>query len=128
MSVASNTVEEVSPGVFLLRFPKAELIDARYCEHLVPPLIAGSQTGAIVLLVDLPENARLIVPNMAPFWLEVFTKRGVSVKGIAVLTTSRAVKVVLNGVALAMRVQGKPVSVTTVPTKPELLAWSKTIT
>jgi len=123
----ANTITEVVPGVWLAHFPDADLVNAAFCEPLVPPLVEGSRMGPVVLLADLPDEVRLVHPNMVPYWLNVFFKRGVAVRAIGVVTRHRGVKMILNGLQLAMKMKGHELPVATRTSREELLAWAATV-
>lgn len=121
----TNSVEEVLPNVWLLRFPTVELVRAAHCTHLIPPLIEASKQGPIVLLAEPPADLKLVHGDMIPYWIEAFTKRGLAVRAIGVVTTRSAVRVVLNGLALALRLTGTDVKTMTKPTLAEVIDWAK---
>ena len=126
-SADGNTISEVAPGVWLAHFPDPDLVNAAFCEPLVPPLIEGSRIGPVVLLADLPDEVKLVHPNMVPYWLNVFLTRGVGVRAIGVVTRHRGVKMVLNGLQLAMKMRGHEIAVATKATRDELFAWAVTV-
>ncbi len=120
------TLEEAVPGAWLVNFPDADLVNALFCSHLIAPLVEASKTQPIVLLADLPNEVKLVHPNMVPFWLDAFSKRGLAVRAIGVVTPHRGVKIVLNGVQLALRILNREIAVATKPTRAELIDWAKT--
>ncbi len=120
----NNTIEQAAPGIWLITFDSPELMDAANSKHLVPPLIEGSKEGPIVLLGALPSNPKIIAPSLVPFWLDAFVLKGIKVRAIGLATTSTSMRVMLNGVELAMRIQNRPIKTVTKPTVHELLTWA----
>ena len=92
----NNTIEQAAPGIWLT-------------------------SGSMVLM---PPNPRIIAPSLVPFWLDAFVLKGIKVRAIGLATTSMTMRVMLNGVELAMRIQNRPVKTVTKPTVPELLTWA----
>ncbi|PZR12784.1 MAG: hypothetical protein DI536_14550 [Archangium gephyra] len=62
-----NTVLEVHPGIWVVRFVAGK-ITAPECEHLLPPLLEASKTAPIILIASLPAGTTMIPAGLAPFW------------------------------------------------------------
>lgn len=122
MTGAVNTVEEVAPGIMLVRYA---VITAEASEVLLAPLVKASQSGPMVLLATVPPGTNLIPAGVVPFWLNAMLLKGVRVRAIGVATTSRAVKVVLSGFQAAMKLRANPIAAVTLATEAEVVAWAK---
>jgi hypothetical protein len=62
---------------------------------------------------------------MVPFWLDAMLLKGLRVRAIGVVTTSRAVRVVVSGFQSAMKLRAHPIGAETRATEAELVAWAK---
>ncbi len=122
-----NTIEQVAPGIWLITFAAPELMEAAHCGHLVAPLVEGSKLAPIVLLGALPPNPKIVAPSLVPFWLDAFVLKGIRVRAIGLMTQNKTMRMMLNGVELAMRIQNKPVKTVTHATLDELIAWAKAV-
>jgi hypothetical protein len=123
----ANTVHEVVPGVWLLLFPVPEDMIGAKCEHLVPPLIEASKAGRLVVLAQPSPQQRSVDMSMPTFWLNAFTRRGVRVSAIGVVSHSSAVKVAVKGFHLAMKTVGAPIEAQIFETSEAAIAWAKTV-
>lgn len=119
-----NTIEETSPGVWLVRFADKSTVDAPFCEHLIPPLIEAARSGSLVLLACPPADLRLVPQSMVQFWLDAFTKRGARVHAIGLVTESMAVRGVLKGAALFLAAVRMPIRADSFATEEEARRWS----
>ncbi len=120
-----NTVFEAHPGVWVVRFVPGKITGPE-CEHLLPPLLEASKTAPIILIASLPQGTTLIPAGLAPFWLNAMLLKGLRVRDIGVVTTSRAVRVVVLGFQSAMKLRAQPLGVETRATEDEIVAWAKT--
>lgn len=121
-----NTVFEAHPNVWVVRFLPGKITGPE-CEHLLPPLLEASKKAPIILIASLPLGTTLIPAGLAPFWLNAMLLKGLRVRDIGVVTTSRAVRVVVMGFQSAMRLSAKPIGAETRPTEDEIVAWAKSL-
>lgn len=124
---AVNTVNEEAPGVFLVRFPTVDHVVAKACTHLIAPLAEGAKRGRIVLLADPPAELRFVEPSMSTFWLEAFTRGGVNVAGIGIVTKSTAVRVVLSAIGTALRLKNIEVATRACDSVEIAIDWGRRI-
>jgi hypothetical protein len=120
-----NTAERLAPGLWMIRFSTVETMTGEHCGHLLPPLALDAETGPLVLVASLPPGVRSVQPGLVTFWLDAMTKKGVRVRGISVVTASLAVRGVVNGFALAMKVSGHDIAASTFRTEAEAVAWGR---
>lgn len=119
-----NSVEETSPGVWVVHFATRDTVTREGSQPLLGPLIAASKTGPILLLADLPADVTLIPPTMVTLWLEAMLSGGLRVGAIGVVTKSRAVRAVASAFQAAMRVRERPIAAEVRPTLDELKVWA----
>jgi hypothetical protein len=122
-----NTTREDSPGVWVVDFPTREDVVADRCAHLLPPMIAASASGPIIMIALLPPDVRFVDPRMPVFWLEAVINKGLKVHGIAVVTRSRAVSSVVHAFALAMKLREHPILARTFDAPADAVAWSRSV-
>lgn len=122
-----NIVKEVAAGLWLVRFASPDTMDSDACAHLVPPLIHASKAGPLVVLATMPPGVRTIPASLVTFWLNAMAGGGIRVKGIAVVTTGLAVRAVVNGFGLAMKIREHPILAFTFPTEEQALAWGRSV-
>jgi hypothetical protein len=122
-----NTVEEVSAGVWVLRFPTKEHMVGSRCQHLLPPLTAASKLGPLVLMALPPDNLRLIDPGLPAFWLDAVTTKKVAISAACIITNSAAVRTVMNGFAMAMKLMSKSIQMATPATLDEAIRWGRSV-
>ncbi|MGV3621741.1 MAG: hypothetical protein ACO1OB_13030 [Archangium sp.] len=115
---------EVHPGIWVVRFIAGK-ITAPECEHLLPPLLAASKIAPIILIASLPPGTTMIPAGLAPFWLNAMLLKGLRVRDIGVVTTSRAVRTVVSGFQAAMKLRSQPLGAETRATEEEIVAWAK---
>ncbi|MFT3710162.1 MAG: hypothetical protein QM817_21255 [Archangium sp.] len=121
----ANTLEEVQPGIWLLRFASKDTMTGAACEPLVPALAKACQSGPIMLLAVIPKDVTLVPPSLAPFWLDAMLRKGVKVRAIGVSSTSRAVRVAVNAFQAAMKLSRVEIGAAIFPTEAELVAWAR---
>jgi hypothetical protein len=90
-------------------------------------MIEASKKGEIVLLAKVPKELRVVDPMISVFWLEAMTKGGVKTRGIGVVTKSLAVKTVLSGLGLALKLRERPLPTKAFETLEAALAWAKAL-
>lgn len=120
-----NSVFEAQPGVWVVRFIAGK-ITAPECEHLLPPLLTASRVAPIVLIASLPPGTTMIPAGLVPFWLNAMLLKGLRVRDIGVVTTSRAVRAVVSAFQTAMKLRAQPIGAETRATEEEIIAWAKT--
>lgn len=123
--MATNSAEEVAAGVWLVRFLSKETLTAEACAPILPALIKASERQPIVLMGALPPDTTLIPAGLVPFWLNAIVLKGLRIRAIGVVTTSRAVRVVVSGFQSAMRLRSHAIGAETRATEAELIAWAK---
>lgn len=122
-----NTVHEDSPGIWVLDFPTKEDVVAERCVHLLPPMVEGSAHGPIMLVALLPPDVRFVDPRMPVFWLEAVLNKGLQLHGIAIVSKSRAVSMVVQAFAMAMKLRERPILAKTFETSGDAIAWSRSV-
>lgn len=126
MSLAPNSLYVPAPNVYVVRF-QSNTIVASECAPLIPELLEASARAPITLIASLPSTTNSIHRSMVPFWLDQMLHKGLRVKAIGVSTQSRAVKVVVSGFAMAMKLGNMPIQAQCAPTEAAIIEWAKSI-
>ncbi|MBL8915293.1 MAG: hypothetical protein JNM17_31610 [Archangium sp.] len=121
-----NSLYVPAPNVYVVRFHNNTIV-ASECVHLIPELIEASKRAPITLIASLPASTNSIHRSMVPFWLDQMLHKGLRVKAIGVATVSRAVKVVVSGFSMAMKLGNMPIQAQCAPTEAAIIEWAKSI-
>ena len=124
--VQRNTAREVAPRVWLIHFPTNALINGPACVDLLPPMLASSKGGPIIMLAEPPADLRGVDLSLTTFWLSAIRVQGLRVRGMGVVTKSASVRVALRGIQLALSLTSTPIATQSFDTVDQAIAWGKT--
>lgn len=124
MSSGVNVLVQPEPSICIIRFSGPQTVVASACAPLIPQLVQQSKLAPITLIASLPPHVQSIHRSMVPFWLKHALHGDLRVKGIGVVSASRAVRMVTSGFVLAMKLSNQPVAMQCTSTEEAIIAWA----
>jgi len=128
MTVDRPQVEQLAPGVLVVRYEWAEHLDPSWQADLLERAAAAAAAGPVALVFVLAERIRDIAPTIRVFWRTITGDRRYRIGAVAVVTRSWAVEVAAGGFGVTNALSGAEVRVKTFRDEPSAVAWAASVT
>ncbi len=115
--------EVAEPGLFVIRYEVAQDLEAARQSELIARVEQAG--GPVVMLFELAPSIRMVPMEVPTFWLGVTGRAELSIRGMAIISSSAAVRVAAGGFALANLARGIRIEVKTYPSLEAAIEWAR---
>ncbi|MDP2275114.1 MAG: hypothetical protein Q8N23_13775 [Archangium sp.] len=117
--------EESQPGLIIIRYREKADLEVERQGALLARLEAVA--GPVVLIFDVAAEIRMVPMDVPNFWLGVTGRAELLIKGMAIVTSSAAVRVAAGGFSLANTARGISTEVKTVGSVEAATDWARAL-
>jgi hypothetical protein len=115
-------MRETQPGLICVEYLTPGDLKVSAQDALIKRL--EEKRGRVVIVFDVGPAVRSVPMDVPTFWLGVTARRDLQLVGMAIVTSSSAVRVATQGFALANLARRIPIKVSTFKNVPAAEAWA----
>lgn len=115
--------EESQPGLIIVRYAVQADLEVERQAALLARLEAVA--GPVVIIFDVSPSIRMVPMDVPNFWLGVTGRAELLIRGMAIVTSSAAVRVAAGGFSLANLARGLRTEVKTVGSLEAANEWAR---